>query len=109
MGISCFGFDVAGTWNATADTSDGKIDHSFVFHVEGTKLTGETSSKAFGKSVIENGKVEGDAISFTVTIRYQGEDMKFRFTGKPKGNDLEISVESVDSDFSTQYIARRAS
>jgi hypothetical protein len=51
--------DVSGTWKGTADTPNGKSERTFVFKVDGNKVTGETTSQMMGKSTIMDGKLEG--------------------------------------------------
>jgi len=41
--------DIAGTWKATAEGPNGAIERTFVFKVDGTKLTGETTSTMLGQ------------------------------------------------------------
>jgi hypothetical protein len=36
--------DVAGTWKATVDTPNGAMESTFVFKVDGAKLTGTVTS-----------------------------------------------------------------
>src|SRR5208283_4084899 len=50
--------DVTGTWKAVAQGTNGTIKRTFVFKQDGTKLTGKTISDRWGKSAIENGKIE---------------------------------------------------
>src|SRR5437660_3330361 len=68
--------DVTSTWKGTAETPNGTIERTFVFKVDGEKLTGETTSQMMGKSVITDGKVDGDNVSFTITVKFQDNEMK---------------------------------
>jgi hypothetical protein len=87
------GADVAGTWKATAEGPMGTIERTFVFQVDGTTLTGETTSSFTGKSEIRNGKVEGDNLSFTITVRFQDNEMQMNYKGKVTGDDLKLTAE----------------
>ena len=60
--------DVSGNWKATAEGPNGSIERTFVLKVEGAKLTGETVSSFTGKSTINDGKVDGDNLTFTITM-----------------------------------------
>ena len=51
--------DVSGTWKGTAETPNGTIERTFVFKVDGDKLTGETTSQIMGKSAVIDGKIDG--------------------------------------------------
>jgi hypothetical protein len=84
--------DINGTWKATADGPNGAIERTFVFKVEGNKVTGETTSAMMGKSTITDGKIDGDAITFTITGKLGDNEMKLNYKGKIK--DTEIVFES---------------
>jgi hypothetical protein len=85
--------DISGTWKGSAENQGATIERTFVFKVDGTKLTGETTSEMMGKSVITDGKIEGDSISFTITANFQGNDMKLGYKGKVAGDTIKLSVD----------------
>ena len=102
--------DVTGTWKGTAETQFGKVERTFVFKVDGNKLTGETTSNMFGKSTIEDGKIDGDNLSFTITINFQGNEAKANYKGKVTGDTIKFTVEIPGSDQpSIEYTAKRVS
>lgn len=74
--------DVTGEWKATAEGPNGAMERTLSLKAEGTKLTGQTVSSFTGKSTIEDGKVDGDAISFGITANIQGNEMKIHYKGK---------------------------
>src|SRR5271157_4530597 len=85
--------DIAGTWKATAEGPNGSMERTFVFKVDGNKLTGETTSTMLGKSTITDGKVDGDNLSFTITADLQGTELKLNYKGKVSGADLHFTSE----------------
>jgi hypothetical protein len=99
--------DVTGAWKGTAQTPNGSIERTFNFKVDGNKLTGDTSSDMFGKSVIEDGKVDGDNISFTITVSFQGNEGKVNYSGKVKGDQIDFTVEIPTLNQTVQYTAKR--
>ena len=107
--MSALAADVSGTWKGTAETENGTLERTFVFKVEGDKLTGETTSNFMGKSTIENGKVEGDKLSFTINVRFQDNDMKLDYKGELKGEDLILKVEVPGGGPSIEYKAKKVS
>lgn len=110
LAAASFAADVTGTWKGTAETENGKIERTFNFKQEGTKLTGDTSSTMMGKSTIEDGKVEGDNISFTIKGNFQGTEMKLIYKGMVSGNEMKLHVETSDGGgFSVDYIAKKMS
>lgn len=104
---SAFGADITGTWKGTAESPNGTIERTFVFKVDGAKLTGETVSEMIGKSTLEEGKVDGDNLSFTITAKFQGDEMKLKYQGKVTGNEMKLHVESADGGFSIDYNAKK--
>jgi hypothetical protein len=68
--------DISGNWKATADFGNGPMERTFTFKVDGNKLTGETNSSMMGKSEIADGKVDGDNVTFTITVKFQDNEMK---------------------------------
>jgi len=83
--------DISGNWTATAEGPNGAITRTFTFKQDGSKLTGETNSEYTGKSTITDGKIEGDAISFTITANFQGEERKLTYKGKVTGDTIKLS------------------
>jgi opacity protein-like surface antigen len=85
--------DISGNWKGTADFQGQAIERTFVFKVDGAKLTGETTSELLGKSTIEEGKVDGDNVSFVITANVQGNELKMSYKGKVTGNTIKLSVD----------------
>jgi hypothetical protein len=85
--------DISGTWKGTADFGGQSIERTFVFKVDGTKLTGETTSDLLGKSTIEEGKIDGANISFTITGNLQGNAMKITYKGKVSGDTIKLTAD----------------
>jgi hypothetical protein len=101
--------DVTGNWKATAEGPNGPMERTFTFKVDGTRLTGETTSSMFGKSIIADGKVEGDNLSFTITVKFQDNEMKLLYKGKVNGNEIRFTVEMQDGGNTLEWLAKRVS
>lgn len=101
--------DISGTWKGTADTPNGSIERTFVFKVDGNKVTGETSSQMMGKSVIQDGKLEGETVSFSIVVNFQGNELKLTYTGKISGNEIKFHVEGPGGEPSIDYVAKKIS
>jgi len=83
--------DVSGNWKGTAEGPNGAIERSFTFKQDGSKLTGETNSEYTGKSTINDGKVEGDTITFSINAKFQDNEMKLTYKGKITGDTIKLS------------------
>ena len=107
-GLSAFAADIAGNWKATAEGPNGSMSRTFTFKVEGTKLTGETVSSMVGKSTIEQGKLDGDKISFVLQVKFQDNEMTIKYTGKVTGKDeIKMTAETGQGDI--EWVAKRGS
>ena len=93
LALSALAADITGTWKGTAEGPNGSIERTFVFKVDGNKLTGETTSTMMGKSTITDGKIDGDNISFSITAKFQDNEMKLNYKGKVTGDTIKLSVD----------------
>jgi len=114
LALALFGFtasaaDISGTWKGSAETPNGTVERTFVFKVDGNKLTGETTSNMFGKSVIEDGKIEGDNISFSITVKVQDNEGKANYKGKVDGNRIKFTVDVPAFGTTIEYTVERVS
>ena len=104
-----FAADVTGEWKATAEGPNGPMERTFSLKVEGTKLTGETISSFVGKSVIENGKAEGDQLSFTIKAKFQDNEMVLTYKGKVvSADEIQFTSGMGDGGQSIEWVAKRA-
>ena len=94
--------DITGKWTAQLPGRGGRkgpstIENTFVFKVEGKKLTGSTNMGRGGDAQIENGKVDGDDISFTVT----GGFGEVSYKGKVSGDSIAFARTMEGEDYGT--------
>jgi hypothetical protein len=101
--------DITGTWKGAAETPMGKVERTFVFKQDGAKVTGETTSDIMGKSDIEDGKLDGDNLSFTINVKFQGNEAKINYTGKVKGDEIDMHVEVPGQDYKIDYTVKKVS
>ncbi len=109
VGFSAMAADVSGKWKGTAETPNGTIERTFLFKVDGDKLTGETESQLMGKSTITDGKVDGDNITFTINVNFQGNEMKLNYKGVVAGDQIKFTVDVPNAGQTIEYTAKRSS
>lgn len=97
--------DITGVWNAKFDTQVGPQDYTYDFTVKGTELTG-TMKSGNGESKVENGKVDGDTVTFIENLNYQGMAIKIDYTGKILSNE-EISFTRQVGQFATEQLSAK--
>ena len=107
--FSALAADVNGTWKATADFGGQTMERTFVFKVDGNKLTGETTSSMMGKSEITDGKVDGDDLSFTITVKFQDNEMKLSYKGKVNGKEIKFTVDNPQGGQTIEWNAKKVS
>src|SRR5262249_58226852 len=64
--------DVDGKWTGSLDTPMGAVNVGFNFKADGATLSGTTTGPDGSEIAIKNGKIEGDKISFLVSIDFGG-------------------------------------
>jgi hypothetical protein len=105
--VSVWAADLNGKWFAEYQSPNGQTRQStFTFVVKGDTLTGTVASTR-GESQIENGKVNGDEISFSVTRNLGGNDVKFQYKGKVSGDEIKFNVTVGEGDRSFDMTAKR--
>ena len=81
---------IDGTWSLVIKTPMGEQTSDLTVQAQGSSLTG-TMSGAAGSSTIENGKVEGDQLSWSAKIT-NPMPMTLDFSGTVQGDALDGSV-----------------
>jgi hypothetical protein len=100
--------DASGKWVAEFTIPNGQTRQStFDFHVEGDKLTGTVSGRR-GDVPIEGGKIDGDAISFSVTRNWGQGDVKFHYEGTVGADEIQMKVTIEGRNRTLDLTAKRA-
>ncbi len=95
--------DISGKWKAEFSTPDGtQRVNTFNFKMDGGKLSG-TVSGTQDETPIQDGKVNGDEISFTAERPFG----KFVYNGKVSGSEIKFKVTFNDQSF--EMTAKRMS
>jgi hypothetical protein len=75
-----------GKWAAVFESNRGQLAATYVFKVDGDKLTGTASSATFtGEGVLSAIKIEKDIITFTESFNFDGMRLRFEYTGQLNG------------------------
>jgi hypothetical protein len=79
---------VTGTWKGTVETPGGTFENTFVLKADGNTLTGTLQGGPGGELKIEEGKVDGNNLSFVVNMEFG----KLSYAGAVSGDDLKLKV-----------------
>lgn len=107
LAVPAWAADITGKWTASFDTQIGVQNYTYDFTVKDGKLTGRAKSEN-GDTAIQDGKVDGDTVTFVENLTIQGMDIRIVYTGKIVSAD-EIKFTRNVADFATEeLVAKRA-
>jgi hypothetical protein len=108
--VPAFAADISGKWTTSIKTMIGEMNYTFDFKVEGEKLTGKavmSMGDESSESVLTEGSVKGDEISFVETLKVQGQELRCEYKGKISGDEIRGSRQ-VGSYGGEEFVAKRA-
>ncbi len=109
LAIPAVAADIDGKWNGAMPSRDGNPrEVSFQFKAEGAKLTGHFIGPMGREIAIQDGKVAGDSISFSVSLDFNGNMVKIGYTGKLSGGDLKMKMQREGASRSVEFTLKRA-
>jgi hypothetical protein len=89
--ICAFAADVTGTWKGSIETPNGSRDVTMHLKADGSKLTGTVSGRQ-GDVEIQDGKVDGDNISFA----FVRGDFRMEYKGKVSADEIKFDISIGD-------------
>ena len=106
VAVVAFGADAGGTWTASFDTQVGKQEYTYTFQVTGAALTGTAKGNLVTDSVLSDGKVDGNKISFVEKGSYMGMPLVFNYTGELVGDEIKFKRELMGFP-AEEFVAKR--
>ena len=101
-----FGADIDGKWTGSIAGMDGNnMTIGFTFKADGTTLTGVHVVNG-QETAIKDGKIEGNNISFTVTLDMGGQETKIPHKGVISGDEIKMTYEMMGQ--SGEILLKRA-
>jgi len=102
----------AGAWDVILNTPGGARNFRAVFKVDGDKLTGELkregAAAADPAGLPVEGKINGNDIEFSYTVKYQDNDLTITMSGKIDGDSMSGTA-SFGGFAEDEWKAKRAS
>lgn len=81
--------DVTGTWKWSVERNGQTRETTLKLKQEGDKLTGTITGRENTEIQIEDGKVDGDKVSFKVTMEFNGNKFVRTYEGKVSGDTIK--------------------
>jgi hypothetical protein len=92
--LVAFAADFAGNWQFDVHAANGTtIPFVLILKTAGNTLTGSLKAGNRAAKPVDDGVVNGDEISFTVTAMSEAGPYKTAYTGKLDGDQLKINGE----------------
>ena len=88
-----FAADVDGKWAGSIDTPNGAVPVSYTFKSSGATLTGSTVGPDGAAIAIKDGKIKGNAISFSIDLNFGGTATTVAYTGIVAPAEIKIHTE----------------
>lgn len=104
-----FGADVTGSWKSEFESAIGLQKYTFTLKQEGQKLSGKARSvvdERTREAELQEGKVDGEKISFLEMLNFQGNEIPIRYTGTVAGEEMKLTRE-VGTFAKEEIVARR--
>jgi opacity protein-like surface antigen len=88
--------DIDGKWTGQYNSGMGDpMTLAYTFKANGNTLTGTTLGGPDGQEIpIKDGKIDGNKISFVVSVNFNGTDMKFRYKGVLSGDEIKLTFDT---------------
>jgi len=97
--VPALAHDVDGKWAGTVNTPMGDFPVAYQFKADGTTLTGSTSGPDGGQIPIKDGKVDGNNISFSVTLDFGGMTLDLSYKGVVSASEIKLTGEFAGMPF----------
>ena len=96
--------DVTGKWIAKYETPRGVRESTYDLKADGDRLTGKVITSR-GESEIQDGKINGDEISFVRVLTMQDREVKMLHKGKVSGDEIHFTVNAGDRTM--EFVAKK--
>ena len=81
----------AGKWSSSVETQQGAMTMDFEFAIDGNNLTGSMSNSMMGTTPITEGKIDGNNLSFIVSMQGPNGAMTMNYKGVVNGDELTLT------------------
>ncbi len=100
--------DISGNWSGTLQAGDSPVPLSFALKQDGEKLTGTVTHPDGPPLTLNEGKVQGDKLSFFVTAEMNGTPTKFIGNGVIKGEEIALTIKTEGGPDFPPTVLKRA-
>jgi hypothetical protein len=99
LSVTAYAADVDGTWNGVVQGPMGDFPVQFKFKADGAKLTGSTMGFDGAEVPIQDGKIDGNTITFSVTFDFGGMPFMLSYKGIVSPDEIKMSGDAFGMPF----------
>lgn len=94
----------SGTWRWEYELGDAKMKDSLLLNLnKDNKLVGHYKGREDKLVEIKDAEIDGDSLSFLLTLEYQGTPLKLEFKGKVKEDEIDGNVTVTTGEGSQEF------
>lgn len=94
-----FAADIDGKWTGSIDAGGGPMQLVYNFKADGATLTGSTIGPDGMEVKLSDGKIDGNNISFNLTLDFGGQSITMAGKGVLSGSDLKLVLDFMGMPF----------
>ena len=91
-----FAGDIDGKWTGTIDTPNGAVAIAYTFKADGETLVGSTTGPDGTEYPIQDGKITGNKLSFSLTLDFGQGPVTFNYTGEVSPTEVKLHSSFMD-------------
>ena len=100
-----FAADVDGKWAGTISTPGGDFPVAFEFKADGATLTGTTQSPDGMSINIKDGKIDGDKVTFGVSLDFGGMAIDIVYSGVV--TPMEMKMKADVAGMALEFVVKK--
>lgn len=100
--------DASGDWKGSFDFQGTTVALTFHLKIAGNTLTGTVEGLPTSPATIQDGKANGDALTFDVNTDYQGQTYQLVYQGKLSGDAIDFNFGTPDGSWDAEVLAKRS-
>lgn len=105
IAVSAVAAEVDGVWEGIISVTGTDVPVRWTFKANGNELTGSVSQAGGPEIAIKNGKVEGNKITFLLSLEFQGNMLDIHYSGVVAGDEMKLTGEVMGQTF--EYTVKR--
>ena len=106
LAAPAFAADVDGKWAGGLETPNGPVNVAFEFKADGPTLTGSMSGPDGAPLSIKNGKIEGQNITFNVTLDFGGMPFELNYKGVVSPAEIKLTLDLMGMPL--EFVVKKA-